>query len=74
MLRIGLAADLYFSGLGKLKNYQLKLNTDESITHVAQPVRRISFSRREEFVQKVKELEDLDVIEMVDGPITWLNP
>ena len=54
VLRIGLVADVYFSGLGKLKNYQLKLNIDESITHVAQPVRRISFRRREEFVKETE--------------------
>ena len=62
MLRVGLAADVYFTGgyakdklreiypqaftgLGKLKSYQLKLNIDESVTHVAQPIRRIPFSR-----------------------------
>ena len=80
VLRVGLAADVYFTGgltkdklrkiylqaftgLGKLKNYQLKLTTDERVTPVAQPIRRIPFSRREKVVQKLKELENLDVIE-----------
>ena len=56
VLRVGLAADVYFTGgltkeklremypqaftgLGKWKNYQQKLNTDESVTPVAKPTR-----------------------------------
>ena len=35
-----------FQGLGKLKGYQLKLHIDENVQPVAQPVRRIPFSRR----------------------------
>jgi len=36
-----------FEGLGKLKGYQLKLHQDDSISPVAQPLRRIPFSRRQ---------------------------
>ena len=32
-----------FEGLGKLKGYQLKLHQDDSVLHVAQPLRRIPF-------------------------------
>ena len=63
-----------FSGLGKLKNYQLELNIDESVTPVAQPIRRIPFSRREKVEEKLRELEDMDVIQKVDGPTKWVNP
>ena len=63
-----------FSGLGKLKNYQLELNIDESVKPVAQPIRRIPFSRREKVEEKLRELEDMDVIEKVDSPTTWMNP
>ena len=34
-----------FQGLGKLKGYQLKLHIDETVRPVAQPARRIPFSR-----------------------------
>ena len=61
------------SGLGKLKNYQLELNIDESVTPVAQPIRRIPFSRREKIEEKLRELEDMDVMENVDGPTKWMN-
>ena len=47
---------------------------DGSVTPVAQPIRRIPFSRREKVVKKLKELEHLDVIEKVNGPTQWVNP
>ena len=34
-----------FSGLGKLKGYQLKFHIDEKVQRLAQPVHRIPFSR-----------------------------
>ncbi|KAL9987020.1 hypothetical protein ACROYT_G001254 [Oculina patagonica] len=60
-----------FTGLGKLKNFQLKLHVDESVTSVAQAMRRILFSRKQKVVDK---LEELDVIEKVNGPTSWINP
>lgn len=63
-----------FKGLGKLKEYKLKLHIDESIIPVAQPVRRIPFSRRAKVEEKLAQLEKLDVIEKVDGPTSWVNP
>ena len=59
-----------FSGLGKLKRYQLKFHIDEKIQPVAQPVRRIPFSRRAKVEQKIEELVQLDV----EGPTSWVNP
>ena len=63
-----------FEGLGKLKGYQLKLHQDDSIPPVAQPLRRIPFSRRQTVTEKLKQLEELDVIEKVNGPTSWINP
>ena len=63
-----------FQGLGKLKGYQLKLHIDETVCPVAQPVRRIPFSRREKVTEKLDELMKLDVIEKVEGPTSWVNP
>ena len=56
------------TGVGKLKKCQLKLSIYESVTPVAQPMIMIPFNRREKVAQKLKELEDVDVIEKVDGP------
>ena len=63
-----------FTGLGKLKNYQLKLHIDENVIPVAQAVRRLPFSRRQKVIDKLKELEELDVIEKVNEPTSWVNP
>ena len=52
-----------FQGLGKLRDYQLKLHINESVPPVAQPERRIPFSRRKKVQEKLEQLEELDVIE-----------
>ena len=63
-----------FTGLEKLKIFQLKLHVDESVTPVAQAMRRIPFSRKQKLVDKLEELEALGVIEKVNGPTSWINP
>ena len=63
-----------FTGLGKLKTFQLKLHVDESVTPSAQAMRRIPFSRKQKFVDKLEELEALDVVEKVNGPTSWISP
>ena len=63
-----------FESLGKLKGYQLKLHQDDTVPPVAQPLRRIPFSRRQKVTSKLKQLEELDVIEKVNGPTSWINP
>ena len=63
-----------FEGLGKLKGYQLKLHQDKSIPPVAQPLRRIPFSRREKVANKLKQLEELGVTDKASGPTSWIKP
>ena len=63
-----------FQGLGKLKGYQLKFHIDQDIHPVAQPVRRIPFSRRDKVNEKQEDLLKLDVIEKVEGPTSWVSP
>ena len=41
---------------------------------MVQPIRMIAFKRKEKVVQKLKELDNLDVIEKVDGCTQWVNP
>ena len=62
-----------FQGLGELKGYQLKLHINENVQPVAQPVRRIPFSRRARVTEKLEELLKFDVIEKVKGPTSWVN-
>ena len=48
-----------FTGIGKLENFQLKLHVDESVTPIALAMRRIPFSRKQEVIDKLEELEAL---------------
>lgn len=64
----------YFNGVGKLKNFKLMLHIDENVTPVAQQVRRIPFAMREKVEAKLKELQDMDIIEPVEGPSSWVSP
>ena len=64
-----------FSGVGRLKGYELKLHIDESVKPVAQHVRRIPFGLREKVDAKLDELLELDIIEEVpEGPSGWISP
>ena len=46
----------------------MKLHQDDSVSAVAQPLRRIPFSRRQKVTAKLKQLEELEVIEKVNVP------
>ena len=63
-----------FHGIGKLKDYRLKLHIDPQIQPVAQPVRRTAFSLRGKIEKTLQELLHEDIIEKVDGPTPWVNP
>ena len=62
-----------FTGLGKLKDKQIKFHVDESVVPIAQPARRIPFHMREKVEQEIHRLEQQDVIEKVDGPTPWVS-
>ena len=62
-----------FQGTGKLKDFQLKLHIDETVTPVAQTSRQIPFKMRKQVEQKIDELEKCDFIEKVTGPTPWVS-
>ena len=66
--------DAVFNGVGKLKDYQLKVHLNLDITPVAQPQRRLPFHVRKDVEKKLQELQDLDIIEDVEGPTPWVSP
>ena len=66
--------DDLFHGLGKLKNYQIKLHIDEDIPPVAQPHRRVPFHVRKQLEEQLRRDEELGVIERIDGPTPWVSP
>ena len=63
-----------FEGLGKLKDFQLKLPIDKDVKPVIQAGRRIPYQMRDKLEKKIKELEAKDIIESVDGPTEWVSP
>ena len=63
-----------FQGIGKLKDYRLKLHIDPSVTPVVQKMRRVPFSIKDKVTTKVNELLEKDIIEKVEGPTVWVSP
>ena len=63
-----------FRGVGRLKNYQLKLHIDPQVIPVVQKMRRIPFTLEDKVTAKVNELLANDIIERVEGPTTWISP
>ena len=63
-----------FQGIGKLKNFEVKLHIDETVPPVAQSARRIPFHLRKKVSAELKKLEEQDIIEKVEGPTPWVSP
>ena len=63
-----------FKGIGKLKDFQLKIPIDSSIEPVCQTARRVPYHLRDKLSQKLKELKKLDIIEKTTGPTHWVSP
>lgn len=63
-----------FVGMGKLKDVKVKFYVDQSVQPTAQPHRRIPFHLRKKVEAEIKRLEELDVIEKVEGPTPWVSP
>ena len=61
-------------GIGKLKDFQLKIPIDAEVQPVAQPIRRVPYHLRDKLTNKLKELVELDIIEKVSGPSSWVSP
>ncbi len=65
-----------FEGIGKLNNYEVQLNIDETAIPQAQPQRRVPFHIRQKVKAAAKELERENIIEPVpdDSPSQWVSP
>ena len=63
-----------FEGVGKLKDYQVKLHVNPYVPPVAQPVRHTPFSLRDKVKEKIEELVAMDIMETVEGPTPWVSP
>ena len=63
-----------FTGVGKLKDFELKLHVDPNVPPVAQKLRRVPSALRAKVKAKIDELLEGDIIERVEGPTTWASP
>ena len=64
-----------FQGLGQLKDVEVQIQIiDESIPPVAQPPRRLPILLQKQMDKEIENLLDLQVLEKVDKPPTWVNP
>ena len=63
-------------GIGKLKDFQLKVMIDPEVQPVAQlqPIRRVPYHLRDKLSTKLNELVELDIIEKVSGPSSYVSP
>ena len=61
-----------FSGIGKLKGFQVELHIDKSIKPITQPHRRIPFHIKKKVEQELQYLKENDIIEKVEGPTPWI--
>ena len=57
-----------FHGVGLLKEYQVKLHIDESVTPVHQKHRRVPFSVRNKVEKEIRKLESDGIIETPTSP------
>ena len=63
-----------FTGIGKMKDTEIKLHIDESVRPIKQKQRRIPFYIEEEVEKELERLEELDIIEKAAGPTPWVSP
>ncbi|XP_064472857.1 uncharacterized protein K02A2.6-like [Ornithodoros turicata] len=63
-----------FGGLGRLKQFQVKLEISSDVSPVARQHRRIPFRVRKALEAELARLEALDIIEHVTGPTPWVSP
>lgn len=64
-----------FHGLGKLKDYQLKLNIDDSVPNICQKHRYVPFASRPKLEKALAQLYDDDICEdLVNTPTPWVSP
>ena len=63
-----------FSGLGKMKGVEVKLDIDENVKLVHRSHRRIPFHQIKNLEACVESLLQQDIIEPSDGPTPWVSP
>ena len=63
-----------FRGVGKLKDYTVKLHIDSSVKPVAQKFHRAPFHLRKDIDAQIKDDADAGMIGKSEGPTSWVSP
>ena len=63
-----------FTGLGKIKNVEVKLHIDGNVSPVHQTHRRIPFHQRKSLEACVESLLQQDIFEPAVSPTPWVSP
>lgn len=63
-----------FQGIGKIKDFQVKLHVDDSVQPVIQLHRRIPFHMRKKVERELDDLQEKGIIERVSGLTPWVSP
>ena len=63
-----------FNGVGLMKDKEVKLTIDKSVTPVCQSYRRVPYGLREKVEDKLRELVEQDIIEPVEHASQWVSP
>ena len=53
---------------------KLKIPIDDTVEPIAQPMRCVPYHLRDKLSKKLDELLELDIIEEVSGPSSWVSP
>ena len=63
-----------FTGVGRMKDVEIKLHVDKNDEPVIQPCRKIPLPLCEKVEQELQRLEDAGIIENVHEPTEWVSP
>ncbi|CAB4009137.1 Transposon Ty3-I Gag-Pol poly [Paramuricea clavata] len=61
-------------GIRWLQNYEQSLHVDRTVSPIAQRPRTVPFHLRKQVSDKLEELQSLDIIELAEGPTSWVSP
>lgn len=62
-----------FTGICKLKDFQLHVPTGNIVRPVVQSAKRIPYNIRDKLEKKLNKHVDLTIIEKVEGPSNWVS-
>ncbi|XP_055621974.1 uncharacterized protein K02A2.6-like [Toxorhynchites rutilus septentrionalis] len=77
VLKVGLHVneiDMKKKPFSKISGVQAEIHTKQHVKPVFQPLRRVPIPMEEAVNKKLEELLDRDIIEVKQGPTTWVSP